>query len=868
MDRTKKTKPRRRIVVGSKVAAGTRVLHEHHRKMLVEDSAIAPEVVEERGCYTVTTKSELGRKGFGRSQQGVPGLMFPIHGPTGEQPFGLYRPDDPRVLDGKKRKYEFPAKQKMALDVPPRCRAHIGDPGVPLFITEGSKKADAGATRGLCLLALLGVWNWRGRNGLGGKTALPEWEYVALKGRKVYVVFDSDVMQKIEVYGALERLRGFLKHRGADVRVIYLSSGPGGTKVGLDDFFAMGNSVDDLLACAQEELRRPPSRIGQREHTRLVDAVEGIPASEELVVPPGYELSSGGILEVKLDGRTGEERSTTVSSAPIVITGRMSDVNEEQESVELLFLRAGRWRRHVVNRAVVCSAREIVSLADRGVAVNSGNASNMVRYLSEFEAANIAGLPHTRTSARMGWQGRDGGFLWGRQFLVAGRPISETPLDVEALPPEERSEDLIVFKGHDEGDEQIASGFHAAGSMEGWQETVKPLAPYPRATLAIYCSLAAPLLAILKASNFVIDFSYVTSRGKTIILRVAASCWGNPDERAPDAVLGTWDATRVWIERASSTLNSLPLHLDDTKRARRPQDIGQVLYDVASGRGRGRGTRQGVGRTGSWSTVLLSTGEQPVTTFTEDGGTRARVLPIWGSPFERTDEATARLANDLNLGVKEHYGHAGPRLVQYLIDNPDEWTLWRNVHRGKQRDYLEAAGGDPVLGRMADYFATLYVTALVAEEAQILPWRADDPVASVWEGLATEASEADRAKNMLEMVVSWASLNEHAFRGREWNNNLNKPVPPPAGYAGKWDSGDGWSCIAFYPHKLKTLLKNQEHDPEAILRTWRDRGWLSTKGDRKRYTKELRDGKDKKTHFVVIRREAIDGLSADGDGGT
>src|SRR3712207_8064028 len=46
-------------------------------------------------------------------------------------------------------------------------------------------------SRGLCAVALIGVWNWRGTNQYGGKMALPEWESVALNGRKVYIVFED-----------------------------------------------------------------------------------------------------------------------------------------------------------------------------------------------------------------------------------------------------------------------------------------------------------------------------------------------------------------------------------------------------------------------------------------------------------------------------------------------------------------------------------------------------------------------------------------------------------------------------------------------------------------------------------------------------
>jgi hypothetical protein len=148
------------------------------------------------------------------------------------------RPDSPRVVDGKALKYETPAKSRLSLDVPPGARTWLADPTRPLFVTEGARKADSAVSRGLCCIALLGVWSWRGTNEWGGKTVLPDWELVALADRPVYIVFDSDVMHKPPVALALSRLKGFLELRKANVRVIYLPSGPGGTKVGLDDFLA------------------------------------------------------------------------------------------------------------------------------------------------------------------------------------------------------------------------------------------------------------------------------------------------------------------------------------------------------------------------------------------------------------------------------------------------------------------------------------------------------------------------------------------------------------------------------------------------------------------------------------------------------
>ena len=230
-----------------------------HQKGLLQESGISLEVVKERGYRTNDKKADLRRLGFSEAQCHVPGMLIPIYSPFGEIANYQYRADEPRIGNGGKPvKYETPRGSRMVLDVHPLVREMRGDPSVPLFVTEGIKKGDALASRGLCAASLLGVWNWRGTNEHGGKTALSEWEHIALNGRQVYIVFDSDVMLKPQVYAALVRLKGFLESRGARVAVIYLSAAENGSKQGVDDFLAAGNSMEELLSLATTELREPP----------------------------------------------------------------------------------------------------------------------------------------------------------------------------------------------------------------------------------------------------------------------------------------------------------------------------------------------------------------------------------------------------------------------------------------------------------------------------------------------------------------------------------------------------------------------------------------------------------------------------------
>jgi hypothetical protein len=239
-------------------------LLDHHAAMLAA-AAIAPEVIAARGYRSVTTKAELARLGFSARQQSVPTLLVPIWNAGGENGLYTHRPDTPRMNDrGKPVKYEFPRGSRMELDVPPCVRPRLGDPSVPLYFTEGVKKADAAASIDLACVAAIGVWNFRGTNEQGGKALLADFEAIAFNDREVYIVYDSDVMVKPEVHGALVRLSEVLKRRKAHVRYVYLPAGEGGRKTGLDDFIAAGHGVDDLLTLATTELRKPPT--DEKEH--------------------------------------------------------------------------------------------------------------------------------------------------------------------------------------------------------------------------------------------------------------------------------------------------------------------------------------------------------------------------------------------------------------------------------------------------------------------------------------------------------------------------------------------------------------------------------------------------------------------------
>lgn len=222
------------------------MINEHHLEMLAA-SGITPEHAELRGYQSVHEGNGMAlfhRINIVKPGRRYPGLLIPLLRADGSTWGHQYRPDNPRLRDGKPVKYETPYQQRNGLDVPPGIGPMLDDPSIPLWITEGVKKVDCGALHGLCIIGLIGVWNWLTTSTAGGKVALPEWRDIALNGRRVIIAFDGDVARKESVQKAMRALSGYLATKGAKVEYLHLPDTD--NKTGLDDYL-QDHAVEDLL---------------------------------------------------------------------------------------------------------------------------------------------------------------------------------------------------------------------------------------------------------------------------------------------------------------------------------------------------------------------------------------------------------------------------------------------------------------------------------------------------------------------------------------------------------------------------------------------------------------------------------------------
>lgn len=641
------------------------------------------------------------------------------------------------------------------------------------------------------------------------------------------------LVEAVEAVDKPERIRVSREHAltgdRLDAAAVWWREDPGAVDVLIDRLGeALSKGAAKTLA---ENIRRRAKEQTSRKGPRLVTPEDEAsePNDADLSCPWPSSVPEGWIASDRGVWRLADSPDGVVPKrlayAGIVTTGGAVDVETGERWLDVAWTGADGWRRETVARRAALDAREVVALASLGAPVASPWGGELALYLAASESALTS--PLGRTSGRLGWL-PGGGFAAG-PVSVGG----DGPITVRA-----------------EGGYSQYLGYRApSGTLAGWLAAWSSVSEHPIAACAVYAACAAPLLALTGCPSFLVDWSAEQGRGKTTALRLGASVWGRPDEQG---LLLAWSVTPTFVERMAAFGCDLPLFLDETNRvplAARPT-LAQLIYTLANGQGKGRGTVEGVQQVASWRTVVLSTGEARLTAYTQDEGTRGRVISMTGPPLGKHG---AERAEALRSDLLEHFGHVGPALIRWLVDTD------RAKIKARYQEIVKTYADAPDLPtrtarRLAQYVALLDLTAKILHGPLKVPRPAVDPIAEVWRQVCSESTDADRPAEALRHVYEIAASRPTSWFGRHECDREETPRVPGGGWLGVWQSGDLWVRLAWISVSLRAELERAGHQPDQIFSQWARRGWLeSTEG---RTTKIVRlDGLS--ARCVVIRRSAL-----------
>lgn len=779
-------------------------------------------------------------------------LVFPFYLPNELKPHAYrIRPTQPRIV-GKRRdgtpkyaKYDQGTSAGVLVYYPPRARAAkaYGDVTQTLYWTEGEKKALVLDQLGLTTIGLTGVWNWidveHQRETHGERLHERIREHVTIAGRHHVICYDADSRTNDQVMLAAGRLAGVLQIAGAaSIKFVCPLSKE---HKGIDDYYAAFGESPTRQLLATAETIEPVSPKEQYQKLRNIKALRDAPIEGDQRLPPGYEIDAEGALwKLAGDEKHGDVK---IARAPILIQRYLDDHYTGEGRIDVCFERDGRWQTACVSRKAVVDSRAMVDgLSPYGAPCTSNNAGKLVDWLDDLERVNVGKIPRVACVARAGWHDID-----GRRVFVLDEPLTPASEDRVDLALDTRGDRKKLFSAlrsvacdKPEAEREHLEREHLAALLRAW-------AADDVAAALIAGALAAPLLEILQAPNFGIHLPGDSSRGKTSMLKIAGSVFGDPNS---EQWISNWNITHVGAELRAATLNHLP-QLYDEAGASDAESVEQKIYMLINGGGRARGQRDlQLRETPSWRTIVLSTGERGIADENAATGAQIRIIHL---PVTRFGELGAEGVDELRESCIAHAGVFGRQWIELLLD-ADDWKAIQQRYKAYLAILRQKAANDPLKGRLASYFAVLCVAESLASSLGL-----GDPNAATMQRLFADGSArreevkslADRS---LDMAIAWISSQPDAFPSLKIATSGQLEPERKTGARvlhGFRDKGQ----VLFITEQFREWCADKRLPPREVLRGWKERGWLDAEPNR--MDKQKRIG-DTKTRFYVLSAHALD----------
>lgn len=509
--------------------------------------------------------------------------------------------------------------------------------------------------------------------------------------------------------------------------------------------------------------------------------------------PTNYRVCTDGIHYTNTKGETKK-----TFPIPVAITRRLKNVDTGIEKIELSFYRNNEWFSIIVSRSTAFNNSKIIDLSDQSLPVSSSNVKDLVKYLTAFESANLEMIPEKCVS-RLGWVGSD-------RFL----PGLDEGIHLDA--PHEYK------KGH-----------VRSGGVSEWVENVQPILDFDIARFMLASSFAAPLLKLLKKRSFIV-YVYGSSRGgKTASVKTALSVWGDPV-----ATMLQFDSTPNSIMARAAFNSHIPIGIDERQTLVNQAIAERLIYTLANGQPKRKLNKDSTPQSSSsWQTIIITTGEDSLTTDSTREGVYSRSIELFGVPIP-----DPKIASKMHNRSEEVYGVAGPLFIQHILtigNLKEELEQIEAFLEDECPENIESHVGSVAIIVLAD----MYMHHLFFKE------RKNDSLELGVRILAElqDKESLNEDKRAYNELMSWVAANQNSF------NSLSKEVSG-------WIDGE---YIYFYPTVFKKVMKELGFNERKIKRGWADKGLMrtETRGGKLRYSYRVTPSAEgsSRTEMIVVKKE-------------
>lgn len=453
-----------------------------------------------------------------------------------------------------------------------------------------------------------------------------------------------------------------------------------------------------------------------------------------------------------------------VITHPVMPTLRLTNIDDHTEHLRLAFAKNRGWRSIITDKGTLASSTKILDLAQYGLAVNSENAKQVIKYLADIEARNYNDIPEQLSVGRCGW-------IDDNRFA----PYCDT-LVFDGDAAFQRQFDAVSSKG------SYDQWLTCARAQRGNSELVR---------IMLAASFASVLVAKCNALSFFVHLWGGSGKGKTVALMLAASVWGKPE--IGDYVI-TYNTTQFAMTKCAAFFNSLPLCVDDTKMQIGKKDgFDKDIYLLAEGMVKMQGTRAGgIKRPETWRNCILSTGETPITSNQSSTGAMMRVIELsYGNDDLFTDP------RGVVSVISANYGYAGRDFVHRLMEDDHLRAV-----RTDQEDYYAQLIARGIEGKQA-----LSASILLAADRWSEQWIFADglvlPIDALVSHLKT-TTELDQNARCYDWLMDYVSSNAFRFH------------PDDGGNVECWGRREG-KYVYIVKSVFDRALTENGYSPEAFL---------------------------------------------------
>lgn len=409
------------------------------------------------------------------------------------------------------------------------------------------------------------------------------------------------------------------------------------------------------------------------------------------------------------------------SPIPILPIERLLNIESNTEKVKIAFLKDGKWQNIAVEKNTIASKSKIIQLANRGIEVNDDNAKGLITYLSDVFELNE--IPLKKGVSHLGWV--------EEKFVPYSKDLS---LDVD-----------MEFQ-------QKINCIREKGDYEKWKKYIGNLRNVSLTLrVMIASSFASVLVKPFNLNTFIVHLWGKSGNGKTVAEKICASIWGRPD----DNLISNLSNTMIANERLCDFWRNIPVFLDELQIAKtKYKSFDELIYVLTEGKGKERGTvDNGIREQTLWQTIVMLTGEEPITTEASKEGVKNRVVEI------NEDEVIVEDGNSAVKFIMDNYGFAGQEFIKLLGDFSEAKEIQQKYFKELNEiiKYKKQVNSYSII-LTADYIASKYIFNTEPLE-----------VKDIKEYIRYDTDEAERYYNL---IIDWTAINNTKFQkdtiGEKW----------------------------------------------------------------------------------------------------